>query len=97
MYFCKQNSNEDTSSQTTNFERPLLVPGGPNTGEQCCHHVHKTLSEHCLNVGPQCWVATLPQHSCLITLSRNVGSDIATTFIQCCLNVVSMLVPEVGG
>ncbi len=47
------------------------------------------------------WGSTLRQHSHNIAstlsqcLSPTMGSDIATTSAQCCLNVVSMMVPNI--
>ena len=67
-----------------------------------CHNVHTMLPEHCLNVGHQRWGAMLPQcsHDVAWTLSQcespTVGIDIAATFTQCCLNIVSMLITTVG-
>ncbi len=68
-----------------------------NIGERCCNNIHTTLPEHCLNIGPQCWGAMLPQ--CLNNVawklsqwwSPTLGSDDATMFTQHWLNIVSTL------
>ena len=72
-----------------------------NIGEQHSHNVQATLCEHCLNVDAQLWGLTFtqPLGNVVRTLSLcqwpTSGTDIHTTFRQCWVNVVSMLVPNI--
>ena len=67
----------------------------PNVGHQLWDIIHTTLPECYVSIGPQRWEwcchnihTVLPE--CGLNIIPNVESNIATTFTQCCLNIVSM-------
>ena len=66
------------------------------------YNIYTTLPEGCLDICPQQRGVTLSQHLQKVAWtfsqcqSPTLGNDIATALSQHCLNVVLMLVPNVG-
>ena len=74
----------------------------PNIGDQHWDNVRAGLSYYCGNITPQHWWPMLRQCSGNIAWmlwqchSQTLVTDVETMFRQCCLNVVSMSLPNVG-
>ena len=69
----------------------------PNVGNKCWDNIQTMLCECCGSVTPHCWWLTLRLRSGNIVwalwqcCSPVLGSNIETTFTQCCVNVVVTL------
>ncbi len=57
----------------------------PNSGDQHWYSIHTTLPERCLNVGLQCWEATLPQrwHNIAWIFSQMLANVGIYLFLSC--------------